>query len=111
MSTTRELTPVEIHMLLAVAEKPRHGYGIKLEVERRTDGRVRLGSGTLYVAIQRLEKEGLMRGKTKQSANEDKRRRRYFELTAAGRKVLRREMERLEALVTFARGLDLVGDA
>ena len=56
------LTPVEFHILLALAEEARHGYGIKLDVERRTDGRISLGSGTLYVAIQRLEKEGLVMG-------------------------------------------------
>ena len=101
-----KLTPVETEVLLAVADEGRHGYGIKLAVEERTDGRMRLGSGTLYVAIQRLEKVGLLKGeKRKPGAGTEKLRRRYFKLTADGRKVLRRELSHLDELVRYAKTL------
>lgn len=106
------LTPVEFHILLALAEEARHGYGIKLDVERRTDRRITLGSGTLYVAIQRLEKEGLVMGsRRKARSGREKLRRRYFALTDAGRQALRRELTQLDRVVRYARTLDLLGDA
>ena len=106
------LTPVEFHILLALAEEARHGYGIKLDVERRTDRRITLGSGTLYVAIQRLEKEGLVKGsRRKATSGREKLRRRYFALTDPGRQALRRELTQLDRVVRYARTLDLLGDA
>ncbi len=107
-----KLTPVEFHILLALAEEARHGYGIKLDVERRTDGRIRLGSGTLYVAIQRLEREGLVMGsRRKATSGREKLRRRYFALTDTGRQALRGELTQLDRVVRYARTLDLLGDA
>ncbi|MEJ2677847.1 MAG: PadR family transcriptional regulator, partial [Gemmatimonadota bacterium] len=47
-------------VLLALADRARHGYGIMQEVEQRTDGRVRLGPGTVYGAIKRLRSQGLV---------------------------------------------------
>ncbi len=106
------LTPVEFHILLALAEEARHGYGIKLDVEQRTDRRITLGSGTLYVAIQRLEKEGLVMGsRRKATSGREKLRRRYFALTDAGRQALRGELTQLDRVVRYARTLDLLGDA
>jgi DNA-binding PadR family transcriptional regulator len=106
------LTPVEFHILLALAEEARHGYGIKLDVDRRTEGRITLGSGTLYVAIQRLEKEGLVMGsRRKATSGREKLRRRYFALTDDGRQTLRRELKQLDRVVRYARTLDLLGDA
>ena len=110
-SSGGKLTPVEFHILLALAEEARHGYGIKLDVERRTDGRIPLGSGTLYVAIQRLEKEGLVMGsRRKATSGREKLRRRYFALTDTGRQALRRELTQLDRVVRYARTLDLLGD-
>ena len=107
-----KLTPVEFHILLALAEEARHGYGIKLDVERRTEGRITLGSGTLYVAIQRLKREGLIMGsRRKATSGREKLRRRYFALTDSGRQTLRRELRQLDRVVRYARTLDLLGDA
>ena len=57
----RNLTPTMVHILLCLTEGERHGYAIKQEVEQRTDRDVRLGPGTLYEAIQRLERSGFLR--------------------------------------------------
>lgn len=101
-----KLTPVEIEILLSLAEEARHGYGIKLAVEERTSGRVRLGSGTLYVALQRLEKAGLVKGAArKPGPGTEKLRKRYFKLTADGRKALKHELSHLDELVRYAKTL------
>src|SRR5688500_20193463 len=54
------LTPVALNVLLALADRERHGYGIMLEVRERTGGRVRLGPGPLYGAIKRLKAGGMI---------------------------------------------------
>jgi DNA-binding PadR family transcriptional regulator len=58
-SPVHELTPIAFEVLLSLMDGPQHGYGIKLDIEARTDGEISLGSGT-YQAIQRLEREGLI---------------------------------------------------
>src|SRR4029079_17666332 len=55
-----ELTPIAFEVLLSLVDGPQHGYGIKLDIEARTEGEISVGSGTLYQAIQRLEREGLI---------------------------------------------------
>ncbi len=101
-----KLTPVETEILLSLVEEARHGYGIKLAVEERTEGRVSLGSGTLYVALQRLEKAGLLKGSTrKPGSGTEKLRRRYFKLSADGRKVLKQELSHLDGLLRYAKSL------
>jgi DNA-binding PadR family transcriptional regulator len=95
------LTHVAYHLLLSLAGSPKHGYGIIKDVEERTAGRLVLEAGTLYAAVKRLRDEGLLaEGAT--PAGEDARRR-YYELTALGRRVLRAESERLAELVELAR--------
>ena len=109
--TDTRLTPVELHMLLALGSEERHGYGIKLEVESRTGGRISPGSGTLYVAIQRLEDSGLIEASERvrrTKTGRERLRRRYFRLTARGKEQLRRQMVELDDLVRYARGLGLV---
>ena len=107
-----KLTPVETEILLSLVEEARHGYGIKLAVEERTEGRVSLGSGTLYVALQRLEKTGLLKGlkalkpkTSKPGPGTEKLRRRYFKLSADGRKALRHELSHLDGLLRYAKSL------
>ena len=113
-----KLTPVETEILLSLVEEARHGYGIKLAVEERTNGRVRLGSGTLYVALQRLEKAGLLKGlkalkalkaqksKTrKPGPGTEKLRRRHFKLSADGRRALKHELSHLDGLLRHAKSL------
>jgi DNA-binding PadR family transcriptional regulator len=97
----RALSLPVVHMLLVLTEGERHGYAIKQEVERRTDGDIRLGPGTLYEAIQRLEAEGLIEA-TPPAGGEQTPRRRY-RLTEAGLAALRIELRRFGAVIDRAR--------
>lgn len=104
MSRKRSSPPLRhatLHILLALAEGERHGYAIKQEAEERSEGAVRLGPGTLYEALARLEKERLIRESKKHAG--DHAQRRYYALTSAGRKVLEAEVERLGDLVALGR--------
>jgi len=91
------LTPHQFHILLALVDGPLHGYAVIQEVERRTDGALRLGTGTLYTAVARLAELDLIA----EAGREDDRRR-FYRLTPLGRAVLRAETARLEALVRHA---------
>jgi DNA-binding PadR family transcriptional regulator len=98
------LKPKVLHVLLAVADGPRHGYSIMQEVLGRTDGRVRLWPAALYGMLRELEKRDLLvESDDRPSADEDDERRRYFALTPHGRRVLDAEVRRLEAIVHHAR--------
>lgn len=98
------LTPVTFQILLALADNNRHGYGIKLEVEKRTDGAMNLGSGTLYEAIQRLESVGYISEAPAPPAESNAgRKRRYYTLEQAGREALEIELGRMEKTVRFAK--------
>jgi DNA-binding PadR family transcriptional regulator len=95
-----------LHILLVLADGARHGYAIKQEVESRTEGAIRLGPGTLYEAIQRLEEGGLIEEAAtvaEASANGQAAQRRYYRLTAHGLAVLRDEVRALGRLVDVAR--------
>jgi DNA-binding PadR family transcriptional regulator len=96
-----------LHIMLALAQGPRHGYAVKQEVEARTGGAIRLGPGTLYEAIQRLEESGLleesMSGAAAEPANGQEAQRRYYRLTERGWTVLRSEIRQLGCLVDAAR--------
>ncbi len=92
------------HIMLALTDGDRHGYAIKKDIERLTAGVLRLGPGTLYETIQRLEKNGLIEeSPDRPDAAEDHSQRRYYRLTALGRQVLGAEVKRLEAVVDYAR--------
>jgi DNA-binding PadR family transcriptional regulator len=98
------LTPAVLHVLLALADEERHGYGIMKEVEDRTGGEVRLGPGTLYGAIKRMLAEGLIEESEERPDPElDDQRRRYYRITGFGRRVVGAEAERLAGLVNTAR--------
>src|SRR5207237_1171186 len=91
------LAPATLHILLALAGEDLHGYGIMQEVQRQSEGKYRLGPGTLYDNLARLVREGLA-VETQQDA-----RRKYYRLTATGRRVLAAEVARLETVVRDAR--------
>lgn len=100
------LTPAAFHVLLALADGPRHGYSILKEVEERTGGEVRLSTGTLYGLIKRfLDDELIVELPAEEDGNE---RRRPYKLTPFGRQVARAEAVRLEQLVSAARGVRLL---
>ena len=93
-----------LHILLALADGDRHGYAIKQEVERRTGGVIRLGPGTLYEAIQRLEDSGLIaEAAGAPPADGQEAQRRYYRLTNRGFDTLRHEVQELARLVDAAR--------
>jgi DNA-binding PadR family transcriptional regulator len=93
------------HILLALADGARHGYAIKQDVEERSGGEVRLGPGTLYEAIQRLEDAGYIEETDAKGepANGQVAQRRYYRLTDDGWSVLKTEMQHLARLVDHAR--------
>jgi DNA-binding PadR family transcriptional regulator len=88
------------HILVSLAGGGQHGYGIMQDVLERTDGKVRLWPATLYGSLKRLIQAGLIVESDERPAPElDDARRRYYELTALGRRVLDLESERLKDLV------------
>jgi DNA-binding PadR family transcriptional regulator len=91
------LTPHQFHILLALTDRERHGYGVIQDIDHRTSGALRLGTGTLYTAIARLVELGLIADTGRVDD-----RRRYYRLTPLGRSVLKAETTRLEALVRYA---------
>jgi DNA-binding PadR family transcriptional regulator len=97
------LSPATLHILLALAGEDLHGYGIMQEVSRQSEGRYKLGPGTLYDNIQRLTSQGLVQEVARRTAAEragnDDSRRRYYRLTSSGRSVLSKEISRLETVV------------
>jgi DNA-binding PadR family transcriptional regulator len=103
-STTKPLTGTYFHILLALADEERYGLGIIQEVERRSDGDVQLGPGTLYNAVKQMLDEGLIEESPpgKKRASDDPRRR-YYRITRAGRAKVRREAVKLERLVRTAK--------
>lgn len=89
------------HILLALADGPQHGYAIGKDVEERSGGRLDPTTGALYQALRRLAEEGLV-APAKGPAGTDARRK-YFQLTAAGRRAAAAEAARLADLVAAAR--------
>ncbi len=102
-----ELLPLPeatFHILLALADGDRHGYGIIQDIATRTDGALKLGPGTLYRSIQRMLEQGLVLETTERPAPaDDDERRRYYRLTGFGRSVAMAETARLMRLVNLAR--------
>ena len=85
------LSPITLSVLLALVDQPRHGYAIIKQVELETGGTLSLEAGTLYAAIKRLQDQGLIEPDVTRRASNDDSRRRYYRLTAAGRRQLRAE--------------------
>jgi DNA-binding PadR family transcriptional regulator len=97
------------HILIALADRDRHGYAIMQDVAARTDGKVQLSAGTLYSSIRRMLEQGLideLRESPDPSSTDE--RRRYYRLTRFGRRVAAAEAERLNALLHQARATGLV---
>ncbi|MCZ3365946.1 MULTISPECIES: PadR family transcriptional regulator [Methanobacterium] len=86
------LTEAAYYVLISL-NKSRHGYGIMQHVEKLTNGRIKIGAGTMYGNLSRMEKEGLITS----VAEED--RKKIYELSEKGKIVLKLELERLEELI------------
>src|SRR3984957_7905704 len=103
------LTPAMFHVLLALAGDDLHGYAILKDVELRTNGEVKLSTGTLYGIIKRLLNDGLIAERRERpAAIHDDERRRYYRLTPKGRDVAAAEAGRLEKVVALARSRRLL---
>ena len=100
------LTEAVYYILLAV-RKPNHGYGIIQEIEQLTKGRVVLGAGTLYGAIQTLQKKEWIRI---YSVDTESRKKKEYLITETGRKVFEAECKRLEELLENAKVMEEVSN-
>jgi DNA-binding PadR family transcriptional regulator len=97
------LTPAVFHILIALADGEKHGYGIMLEVAATTDGSFVMGPGTLYGTLKRmLEAKLVEESGRRRDPKLDDERRRYYRITVQGRAAARAEAKRLEMLVRAA---------
>ncbi|MEE8584243.1 MAG: helix-turn-helix transcriptional regulator [Acidobacteriota bacterium] len=104
-SEPREQMPLpgaEFQILLALLDGPCHGHGIKNEVGHRTEGEVVLGPGTLYTAVKRMLGRRLIEECQAPSHSGTDERRRYYRITAQGRRAAKAEAERMIRLVGMA---------
>ena len=103
------LTAPTFHVLLALADSERHGYGVLQEVQRRTAGRVNMGPGTLYGCLSRMLDTGLVEESVERpDPTLNDQRRCYYRLTNLGRRVAMAEAERLASLVQQAHAKHLL---
>ena len=96
------LSPAALHILLSLAGEERHGYGIMQDIARQSDGRYKLGPGTLYDNLQKLMKLRLVEERENFSTGAEARRR-YYRLTELGRRILSTEIARLEEAIREAK--------
>jgi len=109
IQTLLPLPTAFFHILVALADRDRHGYSIMQDVSARTDGKVRLSAGTLYSAVRRMLEQGLieeLRDRPDPSSNDE--RRRYYRLTRLGRRVAIAEARRVNDMLTQARATGLI---
>ena len=88
----------ELLVLALVEHRPRHGYEISQVIEERSEGAVRFRVASLYPLLYRLEKRGWIAGRWVEKPGQ--RRRRYYRITASGRKVLTQQRSGWERFVT-----------
>jgi len=103
-NTNVSLTPQIFYILLALATKERHGYDIMKQVENDSQGKIRLGPGTLYGAIKRMLEEKLIT-----AVDSSHSRRKYYQLTEKGRTLFNNELQRYNEAVELARRRSLLG--
>jgi DNA-binding PadR family transcriptional regulator len=97
------LTPAVFHILLALSNGERHGYGIMKQVEADSQGKVSMGPGTLYGSLKRMLDAGLVRESDKRVDPEmDDERRIYYQITGIGVKALEAELERYNHIISVA---------
>lgn len=99
------LSSASLHIMLSLAGEERHGYGIMQDVVRQSDGRYKLGPGTLYDNLQKLMRDKLVEESERSFASGNESRRRYYRLTKLGRRVLSAEIVRLESAIREAKVL------
>ena len=105
----KPLTPMVLHILLALADGDKHGYAIIKEVRRRTEGGVELGASSLYAVLKRLLADGLViETDERPDPALDDERRRYYRLSPLGRSVAVAELRRFESILLQARAKRLI---
>lgn len=98
------LTPPVFHILVALSGEERHGYGIMQDVARQTNDALQLGPGTLYGCLKRMLAAGMVEeSEERPDPALDDERRRYYRMTALGRRVVRAEAQRLADAVDAAK--------
>lgn len=104
------MTPAIFHILLALFERPSHGYAIMGQVRHMTNNEYSISAGTLYRTVQKLILDGLIVevGEPPHAEDTDDRRR-YYALTRLGVHVVRKEAKRVEQLAALARKLGVIG--
>lgn len=102
------LTPLTFHILLSLADHDLHGYGIIKEIQARAGPKAAPTTGALYLALHRMEGDGLVEADVDGPAGADSRRR-YYALTPRGREAARQEAHRLAGLVAQAQAKNLAG--
>ena len=104
------LTPTVFHMLLALADDEKHGYGIMRAVEKETQGQMQIRTGSLYGSIRRMIEAGLIEETNERPDPElDDERRRYYGLTDFGRRVLTVEAARIAQAMAVIQGKHILG--
>jgi DNA-binding PadR family transcriptional regulator len=98
------LKPDAFYVLLVLLQGERHGYAIMREAAERSDGRIALQAGALYRLLHRMLADGLVAESLRRpAADADDERRRYYRVTALGRRTIAADAERMAALATAAR--------
>jgi DNA-binding PadR family transcriptional regulator len=104
--TAQQLTPLSpafFHILLSLGEGERHGYALRREIARRTDGKLKLGPGMLYGSINKMLALGLIEeSDDRPDPHLDDERRRYYRITSYGRKAAQAEAARMRELAQLA---------
>jgi len=85
------MSETAFYILLSLS-KPRHGYGIVKHVEEITEGRIRLGSGTVYGTLTKMQKDGII------TVFADEDRKTVYEITVIGKKLIAAEIDRVKEL-------------
>jgi len=112
IQTLLPLTPTVFHMLVALADGEKHGYGIMKAVEEETQGQMRIRTGSLYGSIRRMIEAGLIEEMDERpDAELDDERRRYYGLTAFGKRVLAAEAARMAKVMALMQGKRILGRA
>lgn len=105
------MTPLTYEILLALVDESRHGYGIIKDIEARGGEGAAPSTGAMYLALQRMEGDGLIEENTERPDGDDDARRRYYRITPLGRERAEAESRRLARLVETARSKRLLGGA
>jgi len=103
------LTPAVFHILLALSGGELHGYGIMKQVEADSQGKIKMGAGTLYGSLKRmLDAEFIKESYKRVDSEMDDARRIYYQITGVGEKALADELERYHSIVALAQRLELL---